>query len=123
MNTGGLGPAGRRLVREILAQLREDGLEPDAREEELLRQAAALADRLTEVREALAKQGLTTTTAAGGLRPHPLLGVERECAMAIKRLLDGVSFSPTPVKNAAKQRAAQVRWRAHNEARAARESG
>lgn len=111
------GPAGRRLVREVLAQLTEDGLEPDVRERHLLDLAAGLADRLAEVQDVLAVDGITTTTAAGGIKPHPMLAAERQLALGIQRLLDGVSLTAAPVKSAAKVRAAQTRWRAHNAAK------
>lgn len=112
------GPAGKRLLRQVLEQLKEDQLEPDAREEELLKQAAALADRLDQIRQTLASEGLTVATAKGGPRAHPLLAVERATVAAIQRLLDGISLTEEPIKNAAKQRAARTRWRAHNAARA-----
>jgi hypothetical protein len=112
------GPAGKRLMRQVLEQLKEDQLEPDAREAELLKQAATLADRLDQIRQTLASEGLTVATAKGGPRAHPLLAVERATVAAIQRLLDGISLTEEPIKNAAKQRAARTRWRAHNAARA-----
>lgn len=118
MNTRDLGPEGRRLVRTVLDQLKEDGLTPDAREEVLLRNAGRLEDRLAQLRETLQNEGLTVPTASGiGVKPHPLLALEGQLAGRIKSLLDGLSFTTAPVKNAARSRAAASRWRGHNTAR------
>ncbi len=108
------GDAGERLVADVLAELAADRLVPDVRESERLHLAAGLADRLAEIRQQLAREGLTTTTAAGGLKPHPLLAAERATVAQIAHLLDGISLEAAPIRDATKQRAAQSRWRAHN---------
>ena len=88
------------------------GLQPDVREARRLHLAADLTDRLAEIRERLRRDGLTVATAEGdGVKGHPLLGAERDTTAAIARLLDGVSLDAVPVKDAAKQRAAQAAWR------------
>jgi hypothetical protein len=111
------GAAGERLVAAVLAELARDELEPDVREAERLHQAADLTDRLEAIRERLAREGLTTPTATGGLKPHPLLAAERATVASIARLLDGIALEAAPVRDSAKQRAARTRWRAHNQAR------
>jgi phage terminase small subunit len=53
----------------------------------LLEQAAACLDRLDECREAIARDGLTVPTGAGGVKPHPALIVERDQKSLFCRLL------------------------------------
>ncbi|WP_448611841.1 hypothetical protein [Geodermatophilus sp. URMC 60] len=111
------GPAGERLVAAVLAELARDELEPDVREAERLHQAADLTDRLEAIREQLAREGLTTPTATGGAKPHPLLAAERATVAAISRLLDGIALEAASIKDSTKQRATRTRWRTHNQAR------
>ena len=105
------GPAGERLVADVLAELARDGLQPDVREGERLHLAADLADRLAQVRQTIKKDGATVPTASGsGIKGHPLLAAEREISQTIARLLDGISLEAASIKSAAHQRAARARW-------------
>ncbi len=51
-------------------------------------------DRLAQVREILASEGLTTTGSKGQTRPHPLLDVEASLRREIAVGLDRLQLSP-----------------------------
>jgi hypothetical protein len=105
------GAAGERLVAAVIAELAGDRLVPDVRETERLHLAADLVDRLAGIRRQLRREGLTVATASGTVKAHPLLAAERAISAEVARLLDGISLTVTPVRDAGKQRAAQARWR------------
>jgi hypothetical protein len=44
----------------------------------------------------------------------------RQYSLALAKVLDSIRMDEVPAINAKKQAAAQARWRAHNEAKAAR---
>lgn len=105
------GAAGRRLIRELMAELEELGLEPDAREWQRLHAAADLADLIEKAKAELAGQGLTVTSASGAVKAHPLVPAIREMGRQQTAHLDKINMEATYViKDAAKQRAAQARW-------------
>jgi P27 family predicted phage terminase small subunit len=53
----------------------------------LLTLAAEAWDRGQQAREAIAREGLTTTTKEGGLRAHPAIRIESDCRLAFARLI------------------------------------
>jgi len=54
----------------------------------LLRAACEAWDRMQQAREEVAAHGsLTVTTSRGDLKPHPSLGVERDCRLQFARLV------------------------------------
>ena len=68
-----LGEAGAQLFAGIAAEYGIDDVAGRA----LLEVAAVAADRLATARAALAKDGEFVATAAGAIRPHPALQLER----------------------------------------------
>lgn len=88
----GLGKAGAALWRAILGQLDDDGLVPDAREQQWLALACREADQLAAVEAALAGQSLTTLGSAKQLVAHPLLGECRASRQVIAGLLARVGL-------------------------------
>jgi hypothetical protein len=58
--------AGQELVDRITAEMRTNGLEPDAKEQELLALAEGLADRLAELEDGIAEDGLSMLLTSGG---------------------------------------------------------
>ena len=87
----GLGPAGKRLWRSIAAQVAADGAVLDAREVAWLGLAAAEADELDAIEQALAGQARMVLGAQGQAAAHPLIGEARRSRAAIAawlRLLD-----------------------------------
>jgi len=105
-----LGPAGAEMVRGILDDLAAGGLEPDARELELLRTAGELRDRMHALEEAIAADGLRSISPTGVVRLHPGAGELRQHAAVMGRLLAGIGMVDTSGKSARHQRAASVRW-------------
>ncbi|MEX0755764.1 MAG: P27 family phage terminase small subunit [Actinomycetota bacterium] len=53
----------------------------------LLRSACETMDRLDEVRALIDEEGLTVPGSKGQLRPHPLLGAEKDARIGLARLL------------------------------------
>jgi P27 family predicted phage terminase small subunit len=77
-----LGRDGRAWFRKIVDEFTLD----TSAEWELLEQAAAVLDRITECREAVKKDGLTVATGQGGVKPHPCLNAERDNRILFARL-------------------------------------
>lgn len=115
------GPAGRRLVEDIVEQLAEDGLTPDARDRALLDTAARLTDRMTSLEAMVKADGERSMNAAGVVRLHPGVAELRNYSIALSKVLVSVSMHETSgaAKDPAKVRAAATRWRPHNLAKAA----
>lgn len=117
--TAGLGKDGKAMVEAVLADLRQAQLEPDAREAALLKAAGELRDRMSLLEKLIDKEG-AAVAAATGTRMHPAVPELRQYAVALARVLSGVSMADLTgsgrTKAAAKVRAAQTRW-ARQEAR------
>lgn len=112
------GRAGQLLLRRIRAQLREDGLVPDARDEALLDTAARLSDRMADLEAMIAADGERTMSDSGFVRMHPGVAEYRQHAVALAKVLSSVAMAESVAgKNPAKVRAATTRWRAHNVAK------
>jgi hypothetical protein len=107
---------GPQLVAAILAQLAEDGLEPDARDAALLQTAARLADRMAGLELMIASDGERSVSETGIVRLHPGIAEYRNHSIALAKVLQAVALSETVgvAKDPAKVRAAETRWRAHN---------
>lgn len=91
----------------------------------LLRECCRLLDECETLREAVTNDGVTVAGSTGQLRVHPALGELRQHRLALGRLLAQMALpdvdedtlrSPTQARA---RKAAQTRWRAHNERRAA----
>jgi hypothetical protein len=109
-------PSGAALVARIRAEMAEEGLEPDAREVEFLAIAGGLQDRIAELESAIKQHGLTNVTKGGLVRLNPAAVEARQTRAALARVLANVQMEEDH-KNPVKQKAAQARWRAHNEAK------
>lgn len=83
----GLGDAGRRLWRSVAADVAASGLELDARELRVLRDAARTADDLELIEEALAGAPAVVVGSTGQPRPQPLLEEARKARALIATLL------------------------------------
>ncbi|GAA0986855.1 hypothetical protein ENKNEFLB_01946 [Nocardioides aquaticus] len=94
-------------------------------ETELLRECCRLLDECESLCQALAEQGVTVPGSQGQTRVHPAIGELRQHRLALGRLLGQLSLpdvSEDALKTPAQVRAskaAQSRWRSHNERRAA----
>lgn len=109
--------AGDVLIERITADMREAGLAPDGREFEWLEQARHLANRIAELEECISADGLTVVLNSGRAVLHPAVAEVRQHRAALARVLAGIQMEETNVKDPTKQKAAQAKWRAHNEAR------
>lgn len=89
-----LGTEGRRLWREIAAQVASDGLEMDRRELELLRSACQESDQLARIEAALVDEPAMVTGAQGQRVAHPLIGEARRSRAAIHALLKQIELVP-----------------------------
>jgi len=107
----GLGRAGRRLWRSVLAEY-----ELSAAELVLLEQAARTADLLEAMTAELAG-GVTAEGSVGQVRAHPLLAAAAEHRKVLGTLLMQLAL-PLPgeeygqVRSPQQHAAAQARWRA-----------
>jgi hypothetical protein len=120
-----LGPAGKKLWREIVAKMADLGWQPDARERKVLHSAAALADVEAALREVVRTEPLMTTGSRGQVVMHPAVAELRAVAHEIAALLLKIDMEPnegaglsitlaTPAARAVKARdAANARWRKH----------
>jgi hypothetical protein len=69
---------GEELVSKILADLKDNGLQPDSRESELLERARGMRDRIAELESLVTVHGMTITDRMGNVRPSPLLSEIRQ---------------------------------------------
>lgn len=93
-------------------------------ETQLLRECCRLLDECESLRERLDQDGVTVAGSTGQVRVHPALGELRQHRLALGRLLAQMALPDpddsalnSPVQARARK-AAQTRWRAHNERRA-----
>lgn len=101
---------GQQMVSEILAEMTEEGVTPDAKERALLATAHQIVDRLDALEKIIIRDGelLTTNT---GVRIHPAVSEHRQQAATLPKVLAGIVVGDSSAgKNPAKVRAAQVRW-------------
>ncbi len=105
---------GLELVARIVADMRAHGLEPDAKETELLSLAEGLADRLAELEGSVEAEGLSTVLNSGRVVMNPAVAESRMTRTALASVLVKVSMTEGAAKDPAKVAAAQKRWLAHN---------
>ena len=122
-----LGTSGRKLWREMVAKMADNGFQPDARERKVLHSAAALADVEAELREVVKSEPLMTKGSRGQIVIHPAVAELRAVAHEISGLLLKIDLDPaddgagglsisvaTPQGRSTKARAAaNARWRPH----------
>ena len=65
--------AGQDLVDRIVADLEEQGLEPDSKDTELLDVASDIVDRIAMLEAAVEADGLSTTLKDGRIVLHPAI--------------------------------------------------
>lgn len=88
----GLAKTGAALWRSIAGQMHADGLQPDARERELLEAACRERDMLAGIEEALTGEPRTVRGAQGQIVAHPLLGEARRSRQSIAGLLKAIGL-------------------------------
>jgi hypothetical protein len=120
----GLGAAGRKLWREIVAPLAEEDFELTSRERQWLQSACNLRDRVVELEAVMAVSEPVVKGVAGQPVAHPLLIEIRQHHQLIAQLLARLDLSTdeedtaasipvsSPALRSVKARAAaQKRWR------------
>ena len=107
--------AGDKLVADIIAEMAEVHLTPDARETALLEKAGAAADKLERLEAAVEKSGLTYVDRDGVTRPSPLLAEIRSTTLVLTRCLAPIQMEPVKATNdPSKVRAGQASWAARS---------
>lgn len=110
---------GKALVGRIIADMSTRGLEPDAKERELLALAEGLADQLDGLRKAVSAEGYTTALESGRVVINAAVPAINTTSLALAKVLAQVQMSDQPPINLVKQRASKARWRQHNLAKIA----
>ena len=111
---------GEELVGRIVEEMRGNGLEPDAKETELLAVAEGLADRLAELEQSIQDDGLTLVLDNGRVVMNPAVAESRMIRTALATVLTKISMTEERAKDPVKQAASRARWREHNLAKAQR---
>lgn len=107
--------AGDKLVADIVAEMAEVHLTPDARELALLDKARAAADKIERLEAAVEQTGLTYVDRDGVTRPSPLLAEIRSTTLVLTRCLAPIQMEPAKAtKDPNKVRAGQASWAARS---------
>lgn len=104
---------GAALVAAIVAEMKDVGVQPDAKEETLLATARQLVDRLDALEQIIARDGEMLTSRTGVIRVHPAVAEHRQLAATLPKVLVGIVIGDTAAggaKDPTKQRAANARW-------------
>ena len=96
---------GKRLVARIVNDMAANGLEPDAKERELLALAEGLVDQLDGLRKAVAAEGPTTVLESGRVVINAAVPAINTTSLALAKVLAQVQMSDQPPINLTKQRA------------------
>lgn len=114
---------GERLVSQIVAEMQEAGVAPDAKESALLTTARQLVDRLDALEQVLERDGLLLTSSTGVVRVHPAVAEHRQLAATLPKVLVAIVVGDSSAgRNPVKQRAAQVRWNRRDRLREAQDA-
>jgi hypothetical protein len=106
-------PLGAALIAAIVAEMAEEGVQPTAMEDALLRTAGRLVDRLAALEAAVERDGEILVSKTGVTRVHPAVSEHRQVAATLPKVLAGIVVGDSVagiVKNPAKVRAANRRW-------------
>jgi hypothetical protein len=106
-------PLGAALIAAIVAEMAEEGVQPTAMEDALLRTAGQLVDRLAALEAAVERDGEILVSKTGVTRVHPAVSEHRQVAATLPKVLAGIVVGDSatgPVRNVVKQRAANRRW-------------
>lgn len=110
------------MVAAIIEEMRDAGVQPDAKESALLSAACSIVDRLAALESLIARDGELLTSENGTVRIHPAVSEYRQYCATLPKVLAGIvigdSASGTQ-KNPVKQRAANARWTARDKLREA----
>jgi len=108
--------SGAALVARLKAEMDAEELEPDGRDVELLSIAEALQDRIVELESVIDAEGMNTVSKSGVVHLNPAVGEARQTRVALARVIAQIQLHDDG-KDPVKQRAANARWRAHNDSK------
>jgi hypothetical protein len=108
---------GELLVERVLADMAEHHLEPDQRDRELFSVVADIANEIESLKAVVEAEGRTVVLRDGRATMHGAVVELRLQRAALAKLLSSLKLDPAITKDPTKQYAANVRWRAHNEAK------
>jgi hypothetical protein len=96
----GLSTASRRLWAELVGDVEviTDG-RPAASSLVLLEEVLRARERLEEIRQTLATDGITVVGSRGQTRPHPLLAIERQLVAEISNSLARLELRPSRIRS------------------------
>jgi hypothetical protein len=104
--------AGEIMVAAIVAEMKEEGVEPDSKETQLLATASKIVNHLTALEKLIETDGEMLDV--GGVKKlHPALSEHRQTAISLTKVLQAIVIGDTQsgsVKNPQKVKAANVRW-------------
>jgi phage terminase small subunit len=109
----GLGPAGKRLYREIVADVNE-AIELDAKDLQALERAAVLADMVELLRADVRERGAVVEGSTGRMQANPSIDKISNMQSRIVQMLQTVRLDPEPARTGhlgGKQRASIARDR------------
>ncbi len=115
---------GADLVAAIVAEMAEEGVQPTAKEDALLRTASQLVDRLAALEAAIERDGEVIVSKTGVTRVHPAVPEHRQLAATLPKVLAGIVIGDSQTSRAKhpdKVRAANVRWANRDRQREAQE--
>lgn len=113
----GLGAAGKRLFKAVIADL-PDGLEFADSELEVLAMAARQADTVADLEAVVATDGVMSTGSTGQATVHPAIAEARQGRGAVARLLASLAVDASVASSAASPAARQAWAQAERERRA-----
>ena len=119
---------GDLTVAQILEQMAEIGVEPDAKETALLSLAREVIDHIAVLQGIIEAEGRMQVPRTGVTRVHPALVEHRQQTLSLTKVLAQITIGDTSsgvAKNIAAQKSANVRWARRDLARAqqARQAG
>jgi hypothetical protein len=104
---------GIQMVSEIIAEMLDAGVQPDAKENALLAAACSIVDRLSALEALILRDGELIDAPNGMTRVHPAVSEYRQYAATLPKVLAGIVIGDSAsgvAKNPVKQRAANARW-------------
>lgn len=107
---------GRGMVRRIVADMEARGLQPNARETELLAVASGLADQLALLRQDVKQNGTSSRLESGRIVMNPAVAAITSTSAELAKVLSQIQMDVGQPVNRAKQKAAQARWAPHRAA-------
>lgn len=115
--------SGKAMIERIVADMAGRGVQPDAKEAELLGVASGLADQLVLLRQDVKKNGTSTKLTTGRIVMNPAVAAITSTSAELSKILQQVSMDigqpVNRIKQKASQKASRARWPGHYQAKEA----